>query len=92
VRDLSPNEQGGKVAHKHHASHRTPADVLDQAVVGDGLRRDHHLAAGKFTIIEAEKQAAAAIHFGIVIGAQGKCAATQSRQAHQHAKDIAEFA
>src|SRR6185437_5662821 len=81
-----------KIPKQSQASNRTPAYILNQAVIGIGVGGDHHLAAGKLTVAESLEEAAAAVKLRGAVGTQGKRAAIQARKARQYAQNVAKFA
>src|SRR5580658_8157225 len=79
-------------AQQSDAAYRPPADELDQAVRGIGLRRDQHRAAGEFAVAEGKKKAAALVPILIFIASQTKRAASQLNHADEDAEQIAKIA
>src|SRR5271154_6014328 len=74
------------------AADRSPADELDQAVGGVGIRRDEHGAAGVLAVVEAEEETRAGVPFGFFVAAQRKGAARQPRQKDKDSEQITEMA
>src|SRR5260370_26171139 len=79
-------------AEQAQAADGSPADKFDQAVGRIGMRRDEHVAAGKFAVVEREKEAAAFVPGCVVVAAKGKGAATQLDDAYEDTEQVAEMA
>src|SRR6266849_5220981 len=80
--------QRGQIVEQAEAADRPPTNELNQAVGSIGMRRNHHLAACEFAVVEAEKEAAAAVEFRGVVQTHGKSAAAQAHQPDQHTEEI----
>src|SRR5579884_2432190 len=80
-----------QVAQEAEAADRAPADEFDQAIVGLGTGRNHHLPAGEFAVIEGEEKAAAFVGLALSIQTQRKCATVEPSEATEQRKQIAEL-
>ncbi len=84
--DMLPREKPGKIPDQTEPSDWTPADIFDEAVGGFGVGCNHHLAAGEFTIVKRQEEAAAPINLRAAIDAQGKGPPVKPRQGHKEGK------
>src|SRR5258707_3617547 len=71
---------------------RAPTNEFDQSVSGIGVRRDEHVAAGVFAVVEGEEEAAALVPILIVVAAKCESAAAKLRNSNKHAEERSEVA
>src|SRR5262249_2438036 len=90
--DVRAIEKRGEIAQQAETADRTPTHVLEQAIIGESFRRDHHFAAGEAAVVEGEKKTAAAIVLGAGREAMRKRAAIESREASEHTENVTGFA
>src|ERR1700746_1139833 len=81
--DMCAVIESRQVADEGDAPNRSPADVIDQAVIGLGGGRNHHGAARVLAVVEGEEQTRSAINLSFSVSAQRKRAAAKTSQANK---------
>src|SRR5215475_10146436 len=81
-----------QIADQPEAADRSPTHVFDQAIVYLRLRGDHHRAPGVLAVVEAEKEAAAAIELPLTVDAQRKGSAAEASQTREDGEQVTNLA
>src|SRR5581483_3007740 len=81
-----------QISDQPDASNRPPADVLDQPVIGRGIRCNHHRAAGEFAVVKSEEKTGAPVDIVFAIHAQGKWSAAKTRKTNKNGSLIPRLA
>src|ERR1700683_3848048 len=89
VIDVGAVEESVKVPDQAETADGAPAHVFDEAIIGDGVGRDEHFAAGVFAVGEGEEEAGASVEIGIEVGAQRESAAIKACEANGNGGDVA---
>ncbi len=82
----------GQHAQQAEAADGSPTYKFDEAIVGIGVGRDHHGAAGELAVVESQKQTAPRVPFFVIVTAQCERPPIQLRDANEDAEQIAEMA
>jgi predicted amidohydrolase len=77
-----------QVSQQPEATDGPPKHILDQAVGGVRIGRNHHRAAGKLAVVESQEEARATLDLPIVIEAVGEGAPVKWHQAREDSKEI----
>src|SRR5579864_2225098 len=89
--DVGSVIEAGKIADQSKAADGPPADIFDQAAIHFRLGGDHHGPAGKFTVIECEKEARTPIELLMAFGPHRKRTAVESSQRKKDRDEVPEF-
>ena len=83
--------KGRQVSNQPQSPNRPPPHVLNQAVIGVRVGRDHHGAAGKLTVVKSQKQARPRIELLLIVKPHWKRTPVETCQAKENRQEIPEL-
>src|SRR5579859_6983061 len=83
--------QSRQIANQPQPANRSPPDIFDQSVIDLSLGRDHHGAAGEFTVVKSQEQATAVVESSVALDSDWKGPAVETRQREKDRRQITQF-